>query len=64
MAPTVCNYIALYFSLPILSVMIVYSVYWFVYVLKHSTFRWVQFMLFICVVQNLNTFLLAILAYT
>ena len=43
--------------------MVVYSTYWFIYVMKHSTFRWVQFMLFICIVQNLNTCWLVILSY-
>ena len=64
MAPTVYNKIELYYSLPMLTVMIVYSTYWFIYVMKHSTFRWVQFMLLICVVQNINNFWLAILVYT
>ena len=63
MAPKLFDKIEFYFSLPMMIIMIVYSTYWFIYVLKHSTFRWVQFMLFLCVLQNLDTCWLVFLNY-
>ena len=63
MPPNTYDKVALYYTEPIMAAMTVYSTYWFVYLLKNSRLRWFQFMLFLCVLQNINTFWLGILHY-
>ena len=62
--PDTYDKVCLYVTLPMMAIMTAYSTYWLIYVLKNSTFRWVQFMLFLCVLQNLNSFWEGILYYT
>ena len=64
MAPNIYDKVCMYYSLPILAVMTAYSLYWFIYVIVKSKFRWVQFMLFLCVVQNADTFWIEVLNVT
>ena len=63
MPPNTYDKVALYYTEPNMAAITVYSTYWFVYLLKNSRLRWVQFMLFLCVLQNINTFWLGILHY-
>ena len=62
--PNSYDKVSLWVTLPMMAIMTVYSTYWLIQVLKNSTFRWVQFMLFLCVVQNLNSFWEGVLYYT
>jgi hypothetical protein len=57
------DYTALYSSVTVCGLSAIYSVYAFIYALKHSNFKWVQFMLFLCIVQNANTVILAIAVF-
>jgi hypothetical protein len=61
--PNVYDYTALYWSVAICALMTVISVYAFIYVLLKSSFKWVQFMLFLCVIQNANTVVLAVAVF-
>ena len=61
--PNAYDYTALYWSVTVCGLMTVYSIYAFIYVLLKSSFRWVKFMLFLCVVQNANTVLLAVAVF-
>ena len=63
MAPSTYNKADLFYLLPVMTLMTVYSLYWFIYVMMNSKFRWVQFMLFMCVIQNINTVWLVITRY-
>ena len=63
MAPDKLDQIQLYYTYPLSLLMTLYSIFWFIKVWITSRFRWVKFMLFLCVVQNVNTTLITILAY-
>ena len=63
MTTTIYDTTALWSSVTMCSLMTIYSVYAFIYVLYNSKFRWVQFMLFLCIIQNADTTLLAIGVY-
>lgn len=58
--PNVYDYTALYWSVTICGLTTIISVYAFIYVLLKSGLRWVQFMLFLCVIQNADTTVLAV----
>lgn len=60
---TTSDLVALWSSVAMCSIMTVVSVIAFVYVMRFSKFRWVQFMLFLCVIQNADTVLVAIGVY-
>ena len=62
--PNIYDKIDLWISIPMMTGMIIFSMYWFIFLMKHSTFRSVQFMLFLCVIQNFNSLWLACLYYT
>ena len=61
--PNIFDKVNFSISLLIMAATTGYSVYWLVYLLKNSTFKWVQFMLFLCVVQNVNSCWLICLYY-
>ena len=58
------DYVAFYSSVAMCSLMTIYALYAFIYVMVKSKFKWVQFMLFLCIIQNLNSTVLAIAVYT
>jgi len=57
------DYVALYWSVIMCGLMTLYSIYAFVYVMIKSKFKWVQFMLFLAIIQNANTVALAIAVF-
>ena len=54
---------ALWSSVSMCGLMTLVSIYAFFYVQRFSKFRWVQFMLFLCIIQNANSVALAIGVY-
>ena len=60
---TTSDLVALWTSVIMCSIMTIISIYAFIYVMKYSKFRWVQFMLFLCIIQNANTVALAVGVY-
>ena len=55
MSPNTFDTVSLYYTVPTLALMTVYSLYWFVRVLFTTRFTWVKIMLFLCVTQNATT---------
>lgn len=61
--PTTSDKVALWFSVISCSLTGLLAVYAFVFVMRFSKFRWVQFMIFLCIIQNFDTALVAIGVY-
>lgn len=60
---TKSDVVALWVSVVMCSIMTLVSLYAFIYVVRFSKFRWVQFMLFLCIVQNADTVALSVGVY-
>jgi hypothetical protein len=60
---TKSDVVALWTSVAMCGIMMVVSLFAFLYVLKFSKFRWVQFMLFLCIIQNADSVALAVGVY-
>jgi hypothetical protein len=61
--PTASDYWMLYVTLLFEGIVTAYAIYSFVYVYRNSKFKWVQFMLFLCVLENPATMLWATSMY-
>ena len=63
MAVSKLDYVTEWWSIFVAGVMTVVSVSALIYVFTKSKYRWVQFMLFLCLVQSVDTILLAIVLF-
>ena len=64
MAVNIYDYVALYTSVGMCGTMTFVSIFAFIYVLRKSKFKWVQVMLFLCIIQNFFSTCLAVAVYT
>ena len=54
------DYTAYYFSVVLCGSLTVFSIYVFFDVVCKSKFKWIKFMLFLCIIQNATTTFLAV----